>query len=277
MLKSEMHVAVPTAFYEDESLDTSATISHVKQLYKDGVKSVLISGTTGEQHSMRLEEKIELISALDNEADLMQEIEVIFGVASVRQKEAEQLAKKVRGTEIAAVMIGFPPYIIPSQAEAVHYAKKLIQISNKPAIIYNNPGRTGFDLSVESILELSQLDSVIGVKDPGDREKMRTVKERIEKEFYFYAGGEIDLEAKVMYGYNRLSSIAGNCYPHEIEEWFTRLIREEPVKKDTASAVSQILYEVYNGSPIVNIKDHLNAQGTPMGICRRPIGTVRHT
>ncbi|MBY8910837.1 dihydrodipicolinate synthase family protein, partial [Salinicoccus roseus] len=117
MLKENFHVAVPTAFFEDESLDIKGTMDHIRNLKGQGVKSVLVSGTTGEQHSLNLQEKLEMVEALESEGTLVDDMEIIFGVASIRQKEAEQLAKVVGETKIAGVMLGYPPYIRPSQAE----------------------------------------------------------------------------------------------------------------------------------------------------------------
>ena len=46
MLTEKIHIAVPTAFFEDESLNIQGTINHIRDLYKQGVSSVLVSGTT---------------------------------------------------------------------------------------------------------------------------------------------------------------------------------------------------------------------------------------
>lgn len=190
MLKETIHIAVPTAFYEDEKLNVQGTIRHIKNLYKQGVTSVLVSGTTGEQHSLNLQEKVKLIEGLEQEEKLLLNMEVIFGVASIRQKEAEALADKIRCTNIAGVMIGYPPYIIPTQKEAIRYTESIIRLSNKPAILYNNSKRTGFDLSVDSIIQLSREHPIVGVKDAGTKEKIAQIKNKLQKEdFYFYAGG----------------------------------------------------------------------------------------
>ncbi|GGN62437.1 dihydrodipicolinate synthase family protein [Oceanobacillus indicireducens] len=171
MLKEQFHIAVPTAFLEDESVDLDGTINHIRNLYKQGIRSVLVSGTTGEQHSLNLQEKMELLNRLEKEEELINEMEIIFGVSSVRQKKAEELAERIQETKIAGVMLGFPPYILPTQEEAVSYAKSILERSKKPTILYNNPKRTGFDLSVDSILELSKLELVLGIKDAGAKEK----------------------------------------------------------------------------------------------------------
>lgn len=273
MLKEQVHIAVPTAFFEDESLDLEGTINHIRNLYGEGIKSVLVSGTTGEQHSLSSKEKMELIDRLEEEEELMGEMEIIFGVSSVRQKDAERLAEKIQGRRIAGVMLGFPPYILPTQAEALIYAKRIIERSKKPTILYNNPKRTGFDLSVESILELSKLDAVAGIKDAGDKEKIEAIKKNLGRtDFYFYAGGEVNLEEKVSYGYDRLSSIAGNVDPKEIREWFHGLLRDQQGREQEYNKIAKILDQVYQGNAIVNVKRILNQQGIQMGACRSPIG-----
>ncbi|WP_058307630.1 dihydrodipicolinate synthase family protein [Gracilibacillus massiliensis] len=273
MLTEKVHIAVPTAFLKDESLNIQGTISHVRNLYNQGIKSVLISGTTGEQHSLNLQEKIELINGLLLEKELLRNMEIIFGVASIRQKEAEELAKKIRHTNISSVMLGYPPYVIPTQEEALAYSERIIQLSNKPTIIYNNPRRTGFDLSEKSIIQLSKIDLVVGIKDAGNKEKVEQLKNDINrKEFYFYAGGEVNVEEKILNGYDRLSSIAGNVAPTEISQWFHKLVGKQNVSKQEQIKIKNILEQVYKDNAIANVKRILNKNGIPIGFCRSPIG-----
>ena len=275
MLKEPFHVAVPTAFFEDESLNIQGTIDHIKDLYKHGVTSVLVSGSTGEQHSLSLKEKLEMIGRLASEEDLMNKMEIIFGVSSVRQKEAEALAKKIRTTKIPGMMLGYPPYVLPTQEEAVAYTKTMIHLSQKPTILYNNPKRTGFDLSVNSVIELSQLELVIGLKEAGNKEKVAIIKNKLDRShFYFYAGGEAELEKKVSLGFNRLSSIAGNISPIEISQWFHHMLTNQEITDQVRAKIEAILQPIYDGSPLVNLKNSINQKGINMGICRRPLGNI---
>lgn len=273
MLTASFHIAVPTAFYEDESLNVQGTIGHIKNLYNQGVTSVLVSGTTGEQHSMSLQEKLEIIDALELEEALISNMEIIFGIASTRMKEVEILAEKVGSSTLAGVMIGFPPYIVPTQKEAFLYTTKIVELSRKPAILYNNPNRTGFDLSEESIEGLSRISGIVGIKEAGDKEKVRRLRDIIQREdFYFYAGGEMDLEEKVRCGYNRLSSMAGNINAEEINQWFNKMTANQIVSQQEKEDLLSIMEQVYQGNPIVNLKKILNTRGIPMGSCRGPIG-----
>lgn len=272
MLREELHVAVPTAFLKDESLNVQGTIDHIRYLYDKGIKSVLVCGSTGEQHSMNLEEKITLLNAISTEEELINKMEILFGVSSVRQSDAIKLAEAIGETKIAGILLGYPPYILPTQEEALRYSKKIIESCNKPTVIYNNLKRTGFDLSIESVVQLNKLEKVIGIKEAGDKTRVKEMKKFIEESFYYYAGGEADLEDKLKYGFNRLSSITGNIYPCEIHKWFYTLLSEQPIKKDERAKIASLTDKVLSGSPLDNLKKKINEKGIEMGICRSPLG-----
>lgn len=275
MLKEKIHIAVPTAFFNDESLNVQGTLDHIKDLYKQGVKSVLVSGSTGEQHSLNLKEKIALVNGILSEDELVNNMEIIFGVSSIKQKEAEELAKRIANTKIAGILLGYPPYILPTQEEAVVYSQAIINQSNKPTILYNNPKRTGFDLSVESIVRLSEIELVIGLKEAGDEEKVERVKKDVKRNnFYFYAGGEVNIEDKVLQGFDRLSSIAGNISPVVISQWFDKLLTKQKMTEQEKEKIDLIIEQVYQGTPLVNLKQLINQKGIPMGICSSPIGNT---
>lgn len=273
MLKEPFHIAVPTAFFEDESINIQGTIDHIRYLYKQGVKSVLVCGTTGEQHSLNSNEKIEILDRIVTEKELINNMEIIFGVSSIRQKEAEELAKNIRDTNISGILLEYPPYILPTQAEALIYTKTIINHCKKPTILYNNPNRTGFDLSLESIIQLSNMELVVGIKEAGRKERVQLLKKEMKRnDFYYYAGGESELDEKVILGFDRLSSIAGNLYPIEISEWFKKLVSRQEITKQERLRIEDILLKVYQGSPLINIKENINKKGIPIGICRSPIG-----
>ncbi|MGX7420251.1 dihydrodipicolinate synthase family protein [Carnobacterium gallinarum] len=223
-LKNDYHIAVPTAFYNDEILNITDTLEHIIYLQNHGIHSVLVCGSTGEQHSLTVDEKIALLTALETETRLHPDFEIIFGVASIRQKEAILLAESIHSsTKISGILLGFPPYILPSQKEAMSYVNTLSNILGKPIILYNNPKRIGFNLATDSLIELAKNPAIIGIKEAGERNRIPDVLSFISRKFSVYAGGEIELKEKIHLGFTRLSSIAGNLYPQEVEQWFNAL------------------------------------------------------
>lgn len=268
MLHCSYRIAVPTAFFQNEELNIPATMQHILYLQKQGVSSVLVCGSTGEQHSLTLEEKLQLIEAIEH-MDLPEDFEILFGVASIRQKEALLLAQAVnRTTKIAGALVGFPPYILPSQQEAKKYMYALASIIAKPIILYNNPKRTGFDLAIDSVNELIQIPQVIGLKEAGDYHRIAQVI-LPETPFDFYAGGEIHLPEKVAAGFTRLSSICGNLYPKEIEQWFQTLLHGEKQGLLQQSALDDVLH----GNVLPALKKAISEkEQIAMGVTRAPLG-----
>ena len=127
---------------------------------------------------------------------------------------------------------------------------------------------------VKSIIQLSKKESVIGIKDAGNKEKMERIKSGIHRDdFYFYAGGEMKLEEKVSYGYNRLSSIAGNIAPFDISQWFNKLLTKQQLNSQENEKIELTMEQVYQGNAIANLKKIINQKGVPIGICRSPIGS----
>ena len=272
-LVNEYHIAVPTAFYDNEDLNTEATLQHIRNLYDQGVKSVMVCGTTGEQHSLTLAEKLQLLKSIDAATFLPDDLEIIFGVASIRQKEALQLAEKVNASaKINGVLLGFSPYILPSQKEARLYVEAIAKVIEKPIILYNNPRRTGFNLELDTFAELIRLPNIIGIKDAGDSARIPELISVADKKIYVYAGGEIDLDKKIALGANRLSSMAGNLYPSEVEAYFTDLLRGRADKTKNAG-IEEKIHNVFADNPIIYIKNEITKHmQIDMGIARSPLG-----
>ena len=274
-LMNDFHIAVPTAFYDNEDLNTETTLQHVMHLYDQGVKSVLVCGTTGEQHSLSLAEKLQLLESLDAASFLPDDLEILFGVASIRQKEALQLAEKVNANpKISGVLLGFPPYILPSQKEARLYVEAIAKVINKPIILYNNPRRTGFNLDLDTFAELIKLANIIGIKDAGDSARIPELISVTDKKIYVYAGGEIDLDNKIALGATRLSSMAGNLYPTEVEAYFTDLLRGCADKTKDAG-IEEKIHNVFADNAIIYIKNEITKHTQiDMGIARSPLGNL---
>ncbi|WP_207940543.1 4-hydroxy-tetrahydrodipicolinate synthase [Enterococcus sp. DIV2402] len=270
-LQCAYHIAVPTAFFKDEELNVSATIQHVSHLQRQGVSSVLICGSTGEQHSLTLEEKLALIEGIEQTV-FPESFEILFGVASIRQKEAELLAQAIaHSTKIAGVLLGFPPYILPTQQEAKAYVLAIAKIIQKPIILYNNPKRTGFDLAVATMNELMTIPQLIGLKEAGVYQRISQFHLPKNRSFYFYAGGEANLAEKITLGFTRLSSIGGNLYPKEMEQWFQELL----AGKNSPFCHQEALDELFSESVLPALKQAISEnEGIKMGSARLPLGNT---
>jgi len=103
-----LNVAIPTPFNEDESLFLEGFDPIVEHLKNNGINSLLICGTTGEQHSLSIDERIQIIEYFSQRK--FDDIELMFGVSATRTSDAIKLIEKIEKTHIHSILIGFPPY-----------------------------------------------------------------------------------------------------------------------------------------------------------------------
>ncbi|OKL35300.1 dihydrodipicolinate synthase family protein [Domibacillus mangrovi] len=260
------NVAIPTPFHDDESLYLEGFNPIVHYLTDNGIDSLLVSATTGEQNSMSIEERIQIIDYFNQQK--FENVELMFGVSATRTKDAITLIKKLEESVFDSILIQFPPYIQPTQQQAISYINELLQHTTKNVVLYNNPFRTGFELSAESLNTLisQKHPNLAGIKEESDAKRHHNTN--FPEDFIMFAGGDVDLTEKIMNGCNGLSSMVGNVYPQEIKQVFNDLLMHKPVD---LWEINHLINEVTNGQAIVNIKNHYNSLGINAGTCRSPI------
>jgi len=260
------NVAIPTPFHDDESLYLEGFNHIIKHLTDNGVDSLLVSATTGEQNSMSLDERIQIIDYFNQEN--FENVELMFGVSVTRTREAIKLIKKLEESVFSSILIQFPPYIQPTQQQAISYINELIQHTTKNVVLYNNPFRTGFELSAESLRALinQKHANLVGLKEESDAKRHHNTD--LPDNFIMFAGGDVNLIEKIKNGCNGLSSMVGNVYPKEIRQIFNDLLMNKPVD---LWKINELINEVTSGQAIINIKNHYNSLGIKVGACRSPI------
>lgn len=264
---NNFHIALPTPFREDESLKVEGFEPIVEYLKEYGIDSLFISGSTGEQHSLSIEERLDIIDYFNQRKFV--NVELIFGVAATRTRDAVRLIQALECSVFDAVMIGFPPYIKPTQQQAVSYVDELLSHTSKEVILYNNPSRTGFDLSPEALHDLlSRHPNILGFKEAGDVQRHRGAV--FPKTFILFAAGDVNLTSNIrINGCNGLSSVVGNMFPKEIKVAFEALLEDGTLDTE---AIEQMIAQVMQGQALVRIKEHYNQLGLGTGYCRSPLG-----
>lgn len=261
-----LNVAIPTPFHEDESLYLDGFKPIVEYLAENGIDSLLVSATTGEQNSMSIEERIQIIDFF-NQQDF-KHVELMFGVSATTTKNAIKLIESLEDSVFDSILIQFPPYIRPTQEQAISYMNELLEQTTKHVVLYNNPLRTGFELSADSFHTLvnQKHSHLVGMKEESDVRRLKNTT--LPDDFIMFAGGDVNLIEKILNGCNGLSSMVGNVYPKEIQTFFSDLVANKPVN---LQKINQLIDEVTRGHAIVNIKNHYNALGIKVGSCRSPI------
>lgn len=219
-------VAMITPYTPGDEID-EAGIRRMVEYYKEHqVPALLVSGSTGEQHSLSVDERVFLYRAV-KKADSDQ-MPLYAGVASIRTRDAVRLAKEAELAGYAAIMLGFPPYVRPNQEEAVQYVEAVCAAVSLPVMLYNNPLRTGFSLEPETLIRLvEQHPQITALKEAGSPEHVLRTKERLAPGgFQVLSGSDLTIAESFAKGYNGLTSVAGNLFPQGMGRVIV-LLREE--------------------------------------------------
>ena len=180
------NVALVTPF-KDNKLDEENYIKLINFHLENGTNGLVPAGTTGESPTLSHGEHEKVIELCINEAK--GKIPVIAGTGSNSTEEAISLTKHAEKAGADGVLVVTPYYNKPTQEGLYQHYKAINDNCGVPIIIYNIPGRSVVDMSVETMARLFELKNIAGVKDAtGDLNRVNQQKEKMGNEFIQLTG-----------------------------------------------------------------------------------------
>ena len=180
------NVALVTPF-KDNKLDEENYIKLINFHLENGTNGLVPAGTTGESPTWSHGEHEKVIELCINEAK--GKIPVIAGTGSNSTEEAISLTKHAEKAGADGVLVVTPYYNKPTQEGLYQHYKAINDNCGVPIIIYNIPGRSVVDMSVETMARLFELKNIAGVKDAtGDLNRVNQQKEKMGSEFIQLTG-----------------------------------------------------------------------------------------
>jgi len=155
--------ALVTPFRSDQSLDEKTLRALVRRQIDAGIHFLVPCGTTGESPTLTHAEHLRVVEITLEEAK--GRVPVIAGAGSNSTAEAVAFAKHAEKVGADAVLIVTPYYNKPTQEGLYQHFKAVNDAVGIPIIIYNIPGRSIIDMSVETMARLYELKNIAGVKD----------------------------------------------------------------------------------------------------------------
>ena len=210
-------VAIVTPMHEDGSLDLAAFRSLIDFHVSQGTDGIVVVGTTGESPTVDLEEHELLIQVAVEHA--AKRIPIIAGTGANSTKEAIELATFSKNAGAAASLTVVPYYNKPTQEGLYQHFKAIAEAVDMPHILYNVPGRTGADLSNDTVLRLAQIPNIVGIKDAtGGIERGSDLLQRAPKGFAIYSGDDASSLALILLGAHGTISVTANVAPKLLHE-----------------------------------------------------------
>ncbi|HPC47818.1 MAG TPA: 4-hydroxy-tetrahydrodipicolinate synthase [Deltaproteobacteria bacterium] len=209
-------VAVVTPF-SDGRIDERAYAGHVEDLINHGVDGIVPCGTTGESATLSHEEHERLI---DLTVDVVgRRVCVIAGTGSNSTEEAIRLTRHAKKAGADGALLITPYYNKPTQRGLYEHYKAVAKACDIPQILYNVPGRTGVNMSAETVVELAKIDVIAGVKEAsGDLVKCSQIVRDTADDFCVLSGDDALNYPILCVGGKGVVSVTANVMPQSVSD-----------------------------------------------------------
>lgn len=217
---SGCHTAIVTPFKKNLDVDYDGLRENVRFQIDNDIDGVVPCGTTGEAATISFAEHKKIIEVVVDEAN--GKIKVIAGTGSNNTAEAIELTKHAKDAGADACLLICPYYNKPTQEGIYQHYKKITESIDIPIIPYNIKSRTGINIETETIIKLSQIKGIIGVKEAsGDLNQISGIIDKTrstnDKNFALLSGDDAMTLPIIAAGGKGVISVISNIVPKDVK------------------------------------------------------------
>lgn len=263
--------AMVTPFDQNGEIDFNATKTLVEHLITNGTDGLVVAGTTGESPTLTTEEKIELFKCVVEAA--AGRVHVIAGTGSNNTQASMSLTKLAEETGVDGIMLVAPYYNKPSQEGLYQHFKTIAESTSLPVMLYNIPGRSIVNISVETVVRLSEITNVVSIKEAsGNLDAMAEIISKTPSDFTLYSGDDGLTIPVLAIGGAGVISVASHIIGNDMQEMINAF-KNGDVQKAAAThrnllPIMRALFIAPSPSPV---KAALNLNGIQVGGVRLPM------
>ncbi|MFW2421693.1 MAG: 4-hydroxy-tetrahydrodipicolinate synthase [Porticoccaceae bacterium] len=206
-------VAMVTPMRDDNlEVDWEALSRLVDWHVEQGTAAIVAVGTTGESATLNVAEHAKVIGEVVRQS--AGRIPVIAGTGANSTAEAIELTEAAAQAGADAALLVTPYYNKPTQAGLIAHHTAIAEAIDLPQILYNVPGRTACDMLPETVLALSAIDNIVGVKEAtGDLDRARQLIASCPADFAIYSGDDPTARELILAGGHGDISVTANVAP----------------------------------------------------------------
>ncbi len=263
--------AMVTPFDAQGKVDYQQAKNLARSLLDSGSDGLVVCGTTGEAPTLSVDEKLQMFaevkSAIGNRGA------VIAGTGNYNTRESQELTREAEKLGVDACLLTVPYYNRPTQEGLIEHFTAIARVTSLPCILYNVPSRTATNLAADSVIKLSQVDNIIGVKEAsGNFRQIATIIQGTGDGFFVYSGNDGDTLLVLALGGYGLVSVAAHLSGPRIREMIDKFLQ---AKNQEAADIHRHLLPLVDALFIVAnpipLKYALNYLGFPVGKPRLPL------
>ena len=207
--------ALITPFKRDGSVDETAVRRLVRRQIDGGIHFVSPCGTTGEAPTLSDREKLRVCELVVEET--ARRVPVLAGAGGYNTRETIELIKGLERIGVDGILSVTPYYNKPTQEGMFQHYKAIAESTSLPIVLYNVPGRTGVNLEVQTVVRLSNIRNIVGVKEAsGNLVQMSEIVAAVRSDFLLLSGDDPIAVAVMAIGGKGLISVASNAVPSEM-------------------------------------------------------------
>jgi len=263
--------AMVTPFDQNGEIDFNATRELVNYLIANGSDGLVVAGTTGESPTLTTEEKVALFKFCVEVVD--GRVPVIAGTGSNNTRASISLTSLAEEAGVDGIMLVAPYYNKPSQEGLFQHFKAISESTVLPVMLYNIPGRSVINMTVDTIVRLSKIENIVAIKEAsGNLDAMAEIISLTADDFTLYSGDDGLTLPVLAIGGAGVVSVASHIIGNEIQEMVNSF--KNGHLKDASSAhrsllpIMKALFASPNPTPV---KAALNITGVNVGGVRLPL------
>jgi 4-hydroxy-tetrahydrodipicolinate synthase len=207
--------ALVTPFRKDLSLDEETLRRLVRRQIAAGINFLVPCGTTGESPTLSHEEHLRVVAITLEEAK--GKVPVLAGAGGYDTRHVIEMAREIERMGAEGILSVTPYYNKPTQEGLYHHFKAIAAATSLPIILYNVPPRTNVNIDPATVLRLSEIENIIGVKEAsGNISQITQVIQQVPEEFLVLSGDDALTLPLAAMGGRGIISVASNEIPAEM-------------------------------------------------------------
>jgi 4-hydroxy-tetrahydrodipicolinate synthase len=205
-------VALITPMLPSGDVDYPALRKLIDWHIAEGTDCIGVVGTTGESPTVSVDEHCEIIRVSVEQA--AKRVPIMAGCGSNNTTEAIELARFAKKVGADCQLQVVPYYNKPTQEGQYLHFKTIAEAEDLPMVLYNVPGRSVADMSVETALRLAQVPGIVGIKEAtGNIDRAQWLIREAPKGFAIYSGDDPTAVALMLCGGQGNISVTANVAP----------------------------------------------------------------
>lgn len=268
---SRLFTAMVTPFDPEGNVDYDQAKRLAIALLDSGSDGLVVSGTTGESPTLSREEKLKLFAEVKEAVGGRGT--VIAGTGNYCTKDSIELTRTAESVGVDAILLVVPCYNKPTQEGLFQHFKAIVTATSLPCILYNVPSRTVVNLAPETVIKLSEIGNIVGIKEASaNLEQIAKIIDGTNKDFLVYSGNDSDTLPILALGGCGVISVISHLVGLQVKEMMEKFLSGQV---DEAATIHRRLLPLVDAMFVVSspspTKYALNRLGFRVGKPRLPL------